>query len=276
MSESKKLTEDKKKPAFGVIGVIFLILVAILAIGIYNAQNSGNNNNTNNADKNIKITKNIDNNSQSKDEIVSSDDDVGENNTALDSINNNNDFNNSDFDLASASKPRILGNPNAPIKISEHSSFTCGHCSNFHKTNFKKIRTDYIDTGKAYIVFNDFPLNAHDVKIGVIARCVPEKSYFQFIQLLFETQKDWLKEGYINHIKQNAQLTGVSSSKIDECLNSEELFEALADQRQNAMDKHGVNATPTLVINDHLVIPGLASYDDIKKALDAEYEKNSK
>ncbi len=259
MSESG----DQKKSPFGVVFIIFLLLVAVLGYGILNNIKKSGSDTTESAQ-----TSNQDENASNISTDIAN---ATAGNSTAAVVNNA-----EGFSLEAASKPRILGNPDAPVRISEHSSFTCGHCANFHKTNFKKIKADYVDTGKAYIIYNDFPLNGHDVNIGAVARCVPEKSYFQFIQLLFETQKDWLQEDYIKHVKQNAQLTGASAAQIEECLNSEDLFEALANQRQEAMDKHDVKATPTLVINDHLVIPGLSPYEDIKKALDAEYEKATK
>ncbi len=269
MSESEDQTEKNEKSPLGIIWIILVLLVAVLGFAIYN-----------------NLSKLDDAQSSKATEIAGKDhgeaghvhdmaDDMAATKTMKPALNSDAVVN-ADFDLEKASKPRILGNPDAPIKISEHSSFTCGHCSKFHQTNFKRIKADYVDTGKAYIIYNDFPLNGHDIKIGAAARCVPEESYFTFIQLLFETQKDWLKEDYIAYIKQNALLTGASSAQIEACLNSEELFEALAKQREVAMDKHDVKATPTLVINDSIVIPGLSPYADLKKALDAELEKSSK
>ena len=262
MSESENQIEEKKKSPFGVIvGILFVLLLAVLGIGIVNnsSKTATSQQNTNIAaltDTNVTI--------ETK-EIV---------HVAHDEANNV--TKNAVFDLARASTPRVLGNPNAPVRISEHSSFTCGHCANFHKTNFKQIKKDYVDTGKAYIVFNDFPLNAHDINIGMVTRCIPETAFFDFINLLFETQKSWLKGDYLKHIKQNAKLTGASDAQISNCTNSSELREALANQRKKAAEQHNVNSTPTLVINDNVVINGLEPYSKIKEALDAEFEKATK
>ncbi len=180
------------------------------------------------------------------------------------------------FNVQEAAQPRILGNPNAPIRISEHSSFTCGHCATFHEGNFKKIKADYIDTGKAYIVFDDFPRNLYDMHVGAVARCVNEDVYFNFVQLLFETQKDWLNEGYLFYLKQNAKLTGATEEQIDNCLNSTDLHEKMANSRDKVMEDHDVKSTPTLVINNSIVVRGLSPYEEIKKILDAELEKTDK
>src|SRR5690606_15453244 len=55
---------------------------------------------------------------------------------------------------------RTLGNPDAPIKVEEFASLTCGHCAAFHNSTFLQLKSKYIDTGKVFFTFTDFPLNA--------------------------------------------------------------------------------------------------------------------
>jgi|GEM_PF-272052 len=171
-------------------------------------------------------------------------------------------------------KPRILGNPDAPLKISDYSSYTCGACGKFHLDAFNKIKTEYIDTGKAYLVFDDFPRNGHDITIGAVARCVPEKAYFKFVDLIYKTQDTWImKSDYINFIKQNAKLTGADPELIDKCAESEALQEALAARGQHIYEDLGVDSTPTFIINDEERIVGAVSYSQFKKTLNAELAK---
>ena len=128
------------------------------------------------------------------------------------------------FNVEALSAPRILGNPDAPIKISEHSSFTCGACRAFHDVNYQKIKADFIDTGKAYLVFDDFPRNGVDVVVGAVARCVPDNAYFNFVQLVFNTQDQWSQNrNFADHIKQNAVLAGADAEQVDQCFDSKEL-----------------------------------------------------
>jgi len=183
------------------------------------------------------------------------------------------------FDLSAAKKPRILGDVNAPIKIIEHSSFGCPHCAGFHKENFKKIKADYIDTGKAYLVFDDFPLSAADIEIGALARCVPDDSYFKFIQYVFENQDEWKKQPkFVDYLKQNAMMTGATSEQLQHCLDSRELKESLAQRGHNAYQRKGVQGTPSLIINDGSpvgVSVQIMSYEQIKEMLDKELEKEA-
>ncbi len=271
MSESEKQAteEEKKKSPFAVIFVVLALLVIIIGIA---AVNKSKDNKTKDmtttettaektVNETVKETASSQESSANTESIASS---------ATQEVS-------ADFDVEKAATPKILGNPEAPIKISEHSSFTCGHCATFHKGNFKQIKKDYVDTGKAYIVFDDFPRNQYDLYIGAIARCINDEAYFNFIQLIFETQKDWIESSdYIAHIKQNAKLTGTSEAQINNCLNSTELHEKMATNRDKVMENHKVETTPTLVINDSIVMPGLSAYDKIKEVLDAELAKSTK
>jgi len=180
------------------------------------------------------------------------------------------------LDVEALGTPRILGNIDAPVKISEHSSFTCGGCARFHSENFKNIKRDYIDTGKAYLVFDDFPRNQYDILIGAAARCVPDQAYFNFIQLLFDTQKEWLNEDYMSYVKQNAALAGADKDVVDACIENEDLQKILANRQEAANKTHNVNSTPTLVINDGVTIGGLDKYLDIRKAIDAAFDAAEK
>lgn len=250
MSESGNNTEQEEnsgKSPIGFIVLIFALLALVLGIGLYkNSQNASKSETVEvaSADAPAPTEEAV------SDEVMTDEELAANVSVAL--------------DIAKAAKPRILGNPDAPVKISEHSSFTCPHCATFHAENFKRIKEEFIDTGKAYLVFDDFPRNKYDIEIGAVARCVPEDSYFKFVQLLFETQRDWLDEDYITYVTQNAKLTGASNEMIQACLNSDELKEALAKNRQAAMETFDITGTPTLVINDKEVINALSPFDVIQ------------
>lgn len=258
MSKDKTdATENKNKSPLGIILLVFALLAVLLGAGLYkNAQK--------NKDDTAQATMVVEDTTPSEEvtaETIAPIETIEE----LDATVN--------LDIEALSKPRTLGNPNAPVRITEHSSFTCPHCAQFHKDNFKKLKTEYVDTGKAYIVFDDFPLNKFDIHVGAVARCVPDDAYFNFIQLMFETQRDWLDDNYVSYLAQNAKLAGVSQEKIEACLKSEELHKALSDHRQVAMDEHNVTGTPSIVINGTNTMSGLAPYADIKAAIDSELAK---
>src|SRR5215469_916202 len=85
----------------------------------------------------------------------------------------------------------ILGNKNAPITIFEYASLTCPHCAVFASDTLPKLQKNWIDTGKAKLIYRDFPLDQSAVIASTIARCFPAERYFPFIETLFQTQHEW-------------------------------------------------------------------------------------
>ena len=71
-----------------------------------------------------------------------------------------------------------LGEPTAPVTIVEYASMTCPHCGNFDRTVFDTLKTDYIDTGKVYYVFREFPLDDLAFAASMAARCAPADKFF--------------------------------------------------------------------------------------------------
>lgn len=184
-------------------------------------------------------------------------------------------------DIAAAKEARILGNPNAPIKISEHSSFTCGHCGKFHREAFPQVKLELVDSGQAYIVFSDFPLNAPALHASMVARCLPDKDrYFDFVQMLFEDQESWAYErNYINILKSKAEEYGLNQAGFKACLESKDLQEAIVAGAKAAQAQWNVSSTPSFVINNKTVIAGGSSAASfitrVKEAANGESETNN-
>jgi protein-disulfide isomerase len=91
----------------------------------------------------------------------------------------------------SMEKVRMKGNKNAPITIIEYSDFQCPYCGRFYQDTYKQLDSDYIKTGKAKLVFKDFPLTIHPQapKAAEAARCADEQGKFwEMHDKLFELQ----------------------------------------------------------------------------------------
>ncbi len=86
---------------------------------------------------------------------------------------------------------RVKGDKNAPYTIIEYSDFQCPYCARFYEESYKQIDTEYIKTGKAKLVFKDFPLSIHPSapKAAEAARCAQEQGKFwEMHDKLFELQ----------------------------------------------------------------------------------------
>lgn len=165
---------------------------------------------------------------------------------------------------------KALGKEDAPLTIVEFSSLSCGHCGDFHKNAYNDIKRDYIETGKVRFIVVDFPLNLPAVEGAMLAHCLPEDQYFNFIQLLFTTQSDWLVEGdYLSKLKQNAALAGLGEAEIEACLQNQALKDALVKRNEEAQKIYSVEATPTFIFNNsEFKLTGARPYSEFKAKID--------
>ncbi len=138
---------------------------------------------------------------------------------------------------------------------------TCSHCASFHKNTFEEFKKEYIDTGKVYLVFSDFPLNGPAVHASMIARCVPQDQYFDYIQSLFVNQENWAFDGnYINYLQTSAAEYGLNTADFKSCLNNEALQKGILEKLKAAQAQWKVSSTPTFVINNREVVSGAKSF----------------
>jgi len=155
------------------------------------------------------------------------------------------------IDVDAFTAPRTVGDVNAPIKIIEYASLTCSHCAHFHNDVFPELKSKYIDTGKVFFEFREFPLNDPALKATLTARCLPAEKYESFVELLFKTQDHWAGDlDYMKALRQNAKLAGMSDATFDACHAQGDLKLKVADVMQVAKDKWKISSTPTFIIND--------------------------
>jgi protein-disulfide isomerase len=156
---------------------------------------------------------------------------------------------------------KALGSPTAPVTMIEYSSLTCSHCVDFDVATFPLLKTAFIDTGRMKFVFRDFPLNEPAVAAAMVARCSGDR-YFTAVHALFASQASWAyATDYTGGIKQVVATLGMTSNDVDACLASTELRSGILAIRQGGVQDHGVNATPTFLINGQTVV-GALSYAD--------------
>lgn len=171
-------------------------------------------------------------------------------------------------DVKAALAARSEGNPNAPVKIEEFASLTCSHCGDFYRNTFPRIKEEYIDTGKVYFTYTDFPLNAPALSAAMAARCIPESRYFDFVKLLFDKQSEWAyNENYMTILQNDSALLGLGSEDFAACVNNEELKEGLLKRMQEAGEANKIDATPTFIINGEKLL-GARPLSEFKAIID--------
>jgi protein-disulfide isomerase len=144
---------------------------------------------------------------------------------------------------------KALGNDDAPVTIVEYASMTCPHCAHFHATTLPELKTKYIDTGKARLIFREFPFDPRAEAGFMLARCSND-NYFPMIDVLFKQQQNWASvENAKDALLQISKLAGFSQESFEACLTDQKLLEDVRAVQKRGSDEFKVDSTPTFFIN---------------------------
>ena len=131
-------------------------------------------------------------------------------------------------DTIEALQKKSIGDETAPIKMVEFASLTCGHCARFHNEVFPLIKKDYIDNGKIFFTYQDFPLDKYALKASVIARCSGNEKYFSFLKVLYKKQKDWTSaQDPFKSLLKIAKLGGLKNDEIKVCVGNKSIEDGI-------------------------------------------------
>lgn len=165
-----------------------------------------------------------------------------------------------------------LGNPDAPVKVTEYASFTCGHCGNFHTDSFKDLKADYIDTGKVFFTYREVYFDRAALDASLLARCGGSDKFFGISNLLYKGQSEWIRaenrEELGNNLGKIGRIAGLSGDEITSCLADEDKAKTLVAWYQQNATADGVDSTPTFLINGAAKISG-NNPSALKEAIDA-------
>ena len=166
-------------------------------------------------------------------------------------------------------RKQFMGSDNAPIKIKEYFSLTCGHCANFHVKTLPKLNEQYIETGKVQLEFIDYPLDRLAIIAAALARTLPTKDgYLEAISILLKKQKQWAySKKPLDELLSIAKLFGVSSKQFDQILKNIPLMQKIINKMEKESKNFNIESTPTFIINDNHKISGALSFKDFEKEL---------
>ena len=174
--------------------------------------------------------------------------------------------------LASAAekiKRIIEGKENAKITIIAFESLTCGHCADFHKNVYPKLKKEFIDKGLVKIEFRNFPLDIAAFNASKIAQCNNDGKS-DLLHILFSNQPKWVKgetaEEATNHLKKFLLDKSININ-FEKCITNKNIEDYVLNDRIEGVKKFNVNATPTIIINDKKFDKAL-NYKNLKKFLE--------
>lgn len=171
----------------------------------------------------------------------------------------------------------VLGKRDAKVTIYEYSSFGCSHCADMHLEVLPEIVKKYVNNGAVRLVFVPLPLDKNSMDAALLAECVAKEKYFDFANLLFKKQRDWmLSFGATNVLKQLALLSGVSNDRVEVCLKDDKTAARILGDRKVGLSELGIQGTPSFIIsskkgNDMLM--GSKSFDELSVVIEAHLQE---
>ena len=145
----------------------------------------------------------------------------------------------------------ILGSPTAPITIIEFGDYQCSQCYNWFHNTKPAIFENYIDTGKANLIFVDLAILGRDSpKAAAATYCAEEQgAYWEFHDLLYTSQESQIDNGWASteRLKAFAFSLGLDMDLFENCLDSGKFLKRV-QFNINEAKKQGATGTPTFII----------------------------
>jgi protein-disulfide isomerase len=162
-----------------------------------------------------------------------------------------------------------MGNPDAPVKLVEYASISCGGCAAFAEQGSEPLRERYVRSGQVSWEYRPFIIFPTDPGIFMLLRCRGAQPFFRLTDQLYATQRQWLAQAQsqaatVQALPQDQQIagfvraagvdaffrqSGMPAGQVDSCLADRAALQRLLDNSQRYANEDNVSSTPTFHIN---------------------------
>lgn len=168
----------------------------------------------------------------------------------------------------------IQGNTNAPMTIVEFGDYQCPQCDKWFKEVRPSIESEYIQTGKANLIFVDLAFFGPDsTKAAEATYCAGDQGkYWDYHNILYSNQGS-ANDGWANsnNLKKFATQIGLNVDLFNTCLDSDSYKKRVEHNLQVAKD-NGADGTPTFILINskgvQQMIKGAQPFTVFKQTLD--------
>jgi protein-disulfide isomerase len=146
----------------------------------------------------------------------------------------------------------VLGSKDAAITIVEVGDYQCHMCKLWFEETRPQIIENYVETGKANLVFIDMPFLGRDsTPASEATYCADDQGkYWEYHSMLFTYQEDEIDGGWANanRLQAFALNLGLDMEQFDKCMITDDHRAHVNFNMQMAKKEFGANSTPTFVI----------------------------
>lgn len=180
--------------------------------------------------------------------------------------------------------PAMGNKETAQVAIVEFSDYECPFCKRFRDETLDQIKKNYLDTGKAVLVYRDLPLSFHNPaaeREAMAAECAREQGgdakYFEYHDAIFATSPGNGQGIVSEELIKMAQKLGLAGGQFRDCLESEKFKEEVTADAAEAA-RIGINGTPGFVVGKlakdgnvkGVIISGAQPYSAFQSAIEEQ------
>lgn len=182
----------------------------------------------------------------------------------------------------------MVGNPEAPVTLTEYISYTCPHCREFTMRGEEVLKLGYVSKGTLRFEYRHAIANPEDLTATMLARCgapgkfpgnhaalmAAQPQFNSLRRMATKAQKDrWnygdkaaRRRAIASDLNLYAILErrGYSRAELDQCLNDQALADRLDASAE--VDWSKIDGTPSFAING-TVMKELYRLEDIQAAI---------
>ncbi len=168
---------------------------------------------------------------------------------------------------------RGLGDPSAPVVITEYSDYSCSHCGNFATETKKLLEREYILTGVVALEYHTVGWVTERpavLQATEAAYCAGEQgSFWQFHDLIFANQRSLFVNPAADvsrTMNTFAEMLELDMDAFKRCV-AERPHRDLIDADRDAANELEVTGTPTFFING-VILRGNQPYENFRQAIE--------
>lgn len=185
---------------------------------------------------------------------------------------------NTEFSSRYLADGNAMGNPDAPVTITEYSDYRCSHCGTFAMETEPLLEEAFIDTDKVYFVSRSVGMllgSEPSVLATEASYCAGEQNkYWEMHDLIFSNQSVTFTDSIL---QKWADTAGLDMDSYKACMRDNRYDDRIAQDQADA-EAEGISGTPSFVITYEVdgeevkkLLPGNYPFNAFAQAIDEAY-----